>query len=81
MLKRSFYLLFCFVLTIKSAQVITFTAARDIHPGEELTFFYGHKLWFQEADSSTETAVQQQQSTPLHDHMDSEDAFLGAIKL
>lgn len=67
----------CSFINIWPVQVITFTAARDIAAGEELTFFYGSNLWFEEA--ACEQSSDAQQPTPMHEHMDDEDAFLAAI--
>lgn len=51
---------------------ITFTAARDVEAGEELCISYG-RVWWEEEESDG--------IRPSHDHMDDEDAFLGAIGL
>ena len=53
--------------------VVLFCAARAIAAGEELTIFYGSKLWFVDGKAKPEQCV--------HEHMDSEDAFLRAIEL
>ncbi len=59
------------------AQMVTFHTARDVQPDEELTFFYGANLWFQnaEAPGSGEDVGMN------HDHMDDEDAFLANMAL
>lgn len=54
---------------------VTFTAARDVEAGEELTISYG-KVWWEEGESGDNDRIQ-----PSHDHMDDENAFLGAIGL
>ena len=57
-------------------QEIRFTAARDIQAGEELTFYYGSNLWFQDV-----TADQGAAESTMHNHMDDESAFLSALRL
>ena len=64
--------------------MIRYFAAREIMPEEELTIFYGDKLWFEDTNASKEP-------TPLpnglmnantsHEHMDNEDTFLGHMTL
>lgn len=36
-------------------QIVTFTAARDIQAGEELTFYYGSNLWFKDCEAEAES--------------------------
>ena len=60
----------------KVDKIITFMAARDISTGEELTFYYGSALWFEEVGLQDDRG----QST-VHEHMDDADAFLGALAL
>lgn len=57
-------------------QIVTFKAARDIEVGEELTFYYGDNLWFEDASASTP-----RRESKHHDHMDREDLFLGSMRL
>ena len=53
---------------------VTFTAARDVEAGEELTISYG-EVWWDEGEREGDRIQ------PSHDHMDDEGAFLGAIAL
>ena len=57
-------------------QTVVFQAARDIQADEDLTFFYGSKLWFEDS----ETHPSDNGEGMSHDHMDHE-AFLGGINL
>jgi len=34
-----------------SSESITYTTCRDVEPDEELCIFYGHQLWFDNADA------------------------------
>ena len=56
---------------------IRFYAARDIAAGEELTISYG-RVWWEEGKGE---GIPGAPGDPSHDHMDDEDAFLGAIGL
>ena len=56
-------------------QVITFKTARDIVSGEELTFYYGSNLWFQDNTGSRTPAGE----STMHEHMDDEAAFLNSF--
>jgi len=55
------------------ALVVRFYAARPVLAGEELTIYYGCKLWFVDGKAKPECCV--------HKHMDSQEAFLAAIDL
>lgn len=44
--------------------------------GDELTIFYGDKLWFEDTGAGVRA-----EEGPMHDHMDDEDQFLGALQL
>ncbi len=64
--------------------VIRYFAARNIMAEEELTIFYGDKLWFED----TSTMKEQNSMTSglsdtnmSHEHMDNEDTFLGHMTL
>ena len=65
-------------------RIIRYFTARNILPDEELTIYYGQKLWFED---STSTSVPDQVPNGLsdanmsHDHMDDEDTFLGCMTL
>ena len=63
--------------------VIKFFAAHDIVHDEELTIFYGNKLWFKDTTKalSADGLKGLSSDTTLHDHMDDEDAFLGQLTL
>ena len=58
------------------ALVVRYYAAKPVAPGQELTIFYGSKLWF-----ADRTAHARQQGETMHEHMDCAEAFLGAIEL
>ena len=65
------------------ALVIKYFAARNIAPDEELTIFYGGKIWFEDA-KGTSSAKQLKGLSSIstaHDHMDDEEAFLGQLTL
>lgn len=57
-------------------QTVSFRASRDIASGEEITFYYGSSLWFdnEEPVNLTDTSLS-------HDHMDDEDLVLSSIAL
>ena len=64
--------------------VIRYFSARNIMAEEELTIFYGDKLWFED----TSTMKEQNSMTSglsdtnmSHEHMDNEDTFLGHMTL
>jgi SET domain-containing protein len=54
--------------------IVRFFAARDIETDEELFIFYG-KVWFKDTQPG---AVRE---SPMHDHMEDENAFLSALEL
>lgn len=54
-------------------QLISFTAAREIGPDEELCIFYG-RVWFKET-------VCELVESKSHDHMDDEVQFLASMNL
>lgn len=56
--------------------MVMFRAARDIQADEELTFFYGSRLWFEDDESHLPSNGEGMS----HDHLDDE-AFLGGINL
>lgn len=56
------------------ALVIFFFAACPIAAGQELTIFYGSKLWFVDSMAKPNNET-------LHDHMDCADTFLAAVEL
>ncbi len=56
-------------------QIVSFKAARDIECGEELTFYYGSNLWFQNKETG------KSKSATLHEHMDDENLVLNSITL
>jgi len=55
------------------ALVVRFFAAQATAAGEELTIFYGSKLWFVDQKA--------QPAGGTHDHMDCDKLFLAAIEL
>lgn len=57
-------------------QLIRYTAARDIKADEELTIFYGNKLWFTDMASKEGNLAGITDTNMTHDHMDDEQAFL-----
>ena len=59
-----------------SLQIVTFTAARDIASNEELTFYYGSNLWFQDKDEK-----KTDYESCEHEHMDDETLILSSITL
>jgi SET domain-containing protein len=61
-------------------QIVTFRAARDILANEELTFFYGSALWFEDTEASLPDTAADGLGIH-HDHMDDEEIFLGSITL
>ena len=63
--------------------IIQYFAARNVTPGEELTIYYGDKLWFEDTSSGSNTSQSNDvhDATTLHDHMDNEDKFLGNLTL
>ncbi|CAL5220854.1 g2939 [Coccomyxa viridis] len=61
---------------LRDQLVITYTAARDIQEGEELTITYG-KIWFEDQSLKTRT----DEDDPVHHHMDDPDGFLAALAL
>lgn len=61
----------------KTRKIITFVAARDIKASEELTFYYGSKLWFEDSTKQYDVARQ----TPMHSHIDDEHQFFTALTL
>lgn len=69
---------------IDSAQLlITYIAARNIQADEELTIFYGDKLWFIDTTSveRAPAASGVTDNNTSHDHMDDEHAFLGSMTI
>ncbi len=61
--------------------VIRYFAAHDILPEQELTIFYGDKLWFEDTAAKPGLSNGLSDTNPSHDHMDDEDAFLGHMML
>ena len=59
---------------------INYSAARDISSGEELTIFYGTRLWFEDAACATQQDSALDIST-LHEHMDDENTFMSHMLL
>ena len=57
-------------------QTVTFRASRDIASGEEITFYYGSNLWF-----DNEEPLNLTDNSLSHDHMDDEDLVLSSIAL
>ena len=55
--------------------VIHYYAARDIAENEELFIYYGSNLWFEDSQESRNLP------THNHEHMEDEQAFLGAMQL
>ena len=55
-----------------STESIRYTTTRDILPGEELCIFYGHKLWFEDANAGQSSSA---------DPIDADDPWggLGAV--
>lgn len=60
--------------------IIRYFAAKNVPAGEELTIFYGDKLWFEDTSSEPLSSGIHNAST-VHDHMDNEDTFLGNMIL
>ena len=60
--------------------VIRYFAAREIMPEEELTIFYGNRLWFEDTNATNEQNRLRNANTS-HEHMDNEDTFLGNMTL
>ena len=58
------------------ALVVRFFAAGPVAAGQELTVFYGSKLWF-----ADRTAGARKQGETMHEHMDCAETFLGALEL
>ena len=61
--------------------VINYFAARHVCPAEELTIFYGNKLWFDDTSAATQASTDSVHANTLHEHMDNEDTFLGSMTL
>ncbi len=64
--------------------VIRYVAARNIMAEEELTIFYGDKLWFEDTSIMTEqiSITSGLSDTNMsHEHMDNENTFLGHMTL
>ena len=64
--------------------VIRYFAARNIMAEEELTIFYGDKLWFEDTSIVKEqisTTSGQSDINMTHEHMDDENTFLGHMTL
>ncbi|KAL3141986.1 hypothetical protein ABBQ32_004630 [Trebouxia sp. C0010 RCD-2024] len=63
--------------------IIRYFAAKSVPAGEELTIFYGDKLWFEDTSSGPNAPLSSavQDASTVHDHMDNEDAFLGNMTL
>ena len=58
------------------ALVVRYYAAKPVAAGQELTIFYGSKLWF-----ADRTAHARKEGETMHEHMDSAETFLGAMEL
>ena len=61
--------------------MIRYFAAREIMPEEELTIFYGDKLWFEDTKEQTPLPNGLMNANTSHEHMDNEDTFLGHMTL
>ncbi len=62
--------------------VIRYFAACNIMAEEELTIFYGDKLWFEDTSGKEQMSMTTGLSdTMSHEHMDNEDTFLGHMTL
>ena len=63
--------------------IIRYFAAKTVRAGEELTIFYGDKLWFEDTSSEPPAPLLSgvQDASTLHDHMDDGDTFLGNMAL
>lgn len=63
--------------------IIRYFAARNVAPGEELTIYYGDKLWFEDTSCGSNASPLHgvHEATTLHDHMDNENTFLGNLTL
>lgn len=64
--------------------VIRYFAARNIMAEEELTIFYGDKLWFEDTSIMKEQISMtsgMSDSNMSHEHMDDEHTFLGHMTL
>ena len=63
--------------------IIRYFAARAVTSGEELSVYYGDKLWFEDTSSGSNALEPNgvHNATTLHDHMDDENMFLGNLTL
>ena len=63
--------------------IIRYFAARNVTLGEELTIYYGDKLWFEDNSSGPNMLPSNSvhDASTLHDHMDNESTFLGSMTL
>ncbi|KAA6426437.1 MAG: histone lysine methyltransferase Set7 [Trebouxia sp. A1-2] len=64
--------------------VIRYFAARNIMAEEELTIFYGDKLWFEDTSIVKEQIAMTSGLSDInmsHEHMDDENTFLGHMTL
>lgn len=63
--------------------IIRYFAAKTVATGEELTIFYGDKLWFEDTSARPNSSLSSgvHDASTLHDHMDNEDTFLGGMTL